>query len=139
MLTEQEKKELNYENLSPELRIKVDTAFSSPDFIVALAYASQIRALSNEMIENPFTIRGEVKIEVSENGVQEALKEAVTARANTETALKVLRDLDDLSAKLKDIQVRLLPDESESIKNKSIVTHKDLKKIAFGKDQPRSS
>lgn len=132
MLTSQEKKEINYDNLSKELKIKIDTAFESPDFIVALAYAKQIQALSNEMINNPFTIRGEATIEVSENGVQEALKEAITARQNTETALKVLSQLDTLAEKLKEIQNNLLPEQNDVL-TKSIVTHKDLKRVAFGK------
>lgn len=132
MLTAKEKKEINYDNLSPELKIKIDTVFESPDFIVALAYGKQIQALSNEMIDNPFTIRGVASIEVSDNGIAEALKEAVTARQNTETALKVLSQLDELAEKLKDIQGILLPEQREVL-NKAIVTHKDLKKVAFGK------
>ena len=132
MLTVTEKKIINYDNLPDELRIKIDTAFENPDYIVALTYAKQIQALSNEMITNPFTIRGEASIEISERGVQEALKEAVTARQNTETALKVLSQLDDLAEKLKKIQERLNPEEKDALKN-DIVTHKQLKKYAFGK------
>lgn len=133
MLTTKEKKELNYENLSDELRIKIDSVFESPDFIVALAYAKQIMALSNEMIDKPFMIRGEETIEISEKGVQAAIKEAVTARQNTETALKVLSQLDDLAEKLKNIQGRLSPEQRDML-NKNIVTHKDLKKVAFAKN-----
>ena len=132
MLTKKEKELINYEKLPDDLRLKIDTALSSPDFIVALSYSSQIRALSNEMILRPFTIRGEESIEVTGEGVKEALKEAVTARQNTETALKVLRDLSDLGETFKAIQSRLAPEEQD-LTNKQIVTHKDLKGVAFGK------
>jgi hypothetical protein len=131
MLTTSEKKEINYDSLSPQLRLKVDAAFESPDFIVAYTYAKQIHALSHEMIEKPFTIRGESTIEVSDEGVKEAIKEAVTSRQNTETALKVLGQLDELSEKLKSIQQNLSTEENNML-NKKIVTAKELRGQAFG-------
>lgn len=131
MLTAQEKKELNYEKLNPDLRKKIDAAFTNPDFIVALTYAMQISALSWEMIERPFLIRGEEsQLEVSEAGVQKAIKEAVTARQNTETALKVLAQLDSLSEKLKVIQQSLSPDENNQIAKK-VTTAKELRNFAI--------
>lgn len=132
MLTKEEKKLINYENLPEDLRLKIDAAFESPDLIVALSYASQIRAWSNEMILRPFTIREEVQLSVSDDGVKEALKEAITARQNTETSLKVLKELDELGETLKSIQQRLSP-EQKDLTNKAVVTHKDLKGVAFGK------
>jgi hypothetical protein len=134
MLTTAEKKELNYEKLSNALRLKIDTAFESPDFIVALTYAKQIHALAHEMIQNPFTIRGESATpEVTEDGIKEALKEAITSRQNTETALKVLSQLDGLGEKLKAIQMNLSTEDNTML-TKAITTTKDLNKIAFGKD-----
>lgn len=132
MLSVKEKELINYDSLPKELRLKIDAAFENPDLIIAMTYASQIRALSNEMILTPFTIRGEESIEVTGDGVKEALKEAVTARQNTETALKVLRDLAELGETLKTIQSRLTVEEKD-LSNKSVVTHKDLKSVAFGK------
>jgi superfamily II helicase len=132
MLTESEKKELNYHKLSPELKLKIDTAFESPDLIIAIAYSKQIQALTSEMINKPFTIRGEDDIEVSADGVKEALKEAITSRQNTETALKVLNSLLELAENLKKIQARLSP-EQQDLSKKEIITHTDIKKVAFGK------
>lgn len=123
MLTEKEKKLINYDTLPEDLRLKIDTAFESPDMIIALSYASQIRALSNEMISNPFTIRGKTSMTDAEE---------TNARQNTETALKVLKELDDLGKTLVEIQSRLSP-EQKDLSNKPIVTHKDLKSVAFGK------
>jgi len=131
MLTISEKKELNYEKLSPDLRLKVDAALQSPDLIVAMALGTQIRAWANEMILKPFTIRGEETIEVTDDGVKEALKEAVTARQNTETALKVVKELEDIAERLRAVQARLSP-QDKNLSNKEIVTHNDLKGVAFG-------
>lgn len=131
MLTEKEKKELGYDRLSPELRLKIDTAFESPDFLVALAYSKQISALCNEMIEDPFTIRGNVEIQLSAGGEGvDVEKEDALARAKTETALKVLKELDVLADKLKSLQQNLSP-EQVSLLNKKIVTASEMKKVAF--------
>lgn len=134
MLTEQEKKEINYDNLSIELKLKIDTAFESPDLIIALAYSSQIQALANEMILDPFTIRGDIEISLSEGGEGiDVEKQDAQARQRTETALKVLDKLDGLGDKLKTVQANLSP-EQMNVLNKRVVTAKDLKKIAFGKE-----
>lgn len=116
MLTEQEKKELNYDKLSKTTKDKIDSAFISPDFIVAQTYYSQIKALSEEIIKNPFTIRG---------GLEEE-----NSRQNVETALKVLSQLDSLNDKLKAIQQTLTIEEVNSL-DKSIVTHKDVRNFAL--------
>lgn len=130
MLTIQEKVELNYEHLSPELRKKIDAAFSSPHYNAVLALYVQKTALEQEMINNPFTIRGDdSKFEKTEEGVDKAIKEAVTARQNTETAIKVAKwlqeasdDLDKLQAKLtieekKEAEI-ILSGSAEEIRNK---------------------
>jgi biotin synthase-related radical SAM superfamily protein len=131
MLTISEKKELNYEKLSPDLKLKIDAAFESPDLIVAIALSAQLRAWANEMILKPFTIRGEETIEVTDDGVKAALKEAVTSRQNTETALKVVKELEEVAERLKVVQARLSP-QDKNLSNKEIVTHNDLKGVAFG-------
>ena len=120
MLTKEEKKLINYENLPEDLRLKIDAAFESPDLIVALSYASQIRALSNEMILTPFTIRGKTSMTDQEES---------TSRQNTETALKVLKELDSLNEVFKSVQQRLSP-EQKDLTNKAVVTHKDLKGVS---------
>lgn len=133
MLTESEKKELNYDNLTPELKLKIDTAFESPDLIIALAYSSQIQALANEMILDPFTIRGSTEIQLSAGGEGVDIeKQDAQARQRTETALKVLDKLDALGEKLKSVQANLST-EQVNILNKRVVTAKDLKGIALGK------
>lgn len=129
MLTDQEKKEINYHKLSPDLRLKIDTAFENPDMIVALAYSSQIKALANEMIENPFTIRGSVDSSIGTEGI-DVEKEDAYARQRTETALKVLDKLDSLADKLRAIQSNLTPEQNDLI-NKPIVTAKELRNQAF--------
>ncbi len=133
MLTSEEKKELNYDKLSDELRLKIDTAFESPDFIIAMAYSSQIKALANEMIENPFTIRGNTEITLSGGGDGiDVEKEDALSRQKTETALKVLDKLDVLGDKLKAVQQNLSA-EDVSLLDKKVVTHKELSRHAFGK------
>lgn len=133
MLTNTEKKELHYDKLSPELRLKIDAAFESPDFIIAMAYASQIQALANEMIDTPFTINGTPDIQLSAGGDGVDVEKAdLLARQKTETALKVLDKLDSLGDKLKDIQAKLSIEEN-NVLNKKVVTTKELNKLAFAK------
>lgn len=136
-LTPQEKKELNYDNLGSELKRKLDAAFESQHYNTAYALFSQIYTSQMELIDSPFTIRGMVEMSVNSDGiidadsVQKAIKEAVTARQNTETALKVSKWLIEATDDLEILQNKLTPEENRQIV-KRVTTAKDLKKEAFG-------
>jgi len=130
MLTKEEKKLINYDRLPETLKDKIDAAFESPDFVVALTYSMQIRALSDEIINRPFTIRGEDVI-VEVDGVK-TVKEEPNSRQNVETAIKVLEKMDSLSEKLKSIQQNLTTEENDVLQ-KRVATTSDLKSVAFGK------
>lgn len=139
-LTSQEKKELNYNNLSQGLKRKIDAAFESQYFNTTLALFSQIYASQQELIDTPFTIRGVIEQSIGEDGVisasdvKDAIKEAVTARANTETALKVSKWLIEATDDLEILQNKLSPEENRQIVKK-VTTATDLKKEAFGKEK----
>lgn len=114
MLTIQEKVELNYENLSPELKKKIDAAFSSPHFNSVLALYVQKTALEQEMINNPFTIRGDDSgFERTEEGIDKAIKESITSRQNTETAIKVAKWLQESADDLEKLQQKLTVEEKK--------------------------
>ena len=128
MLTESEKKELHYNDLSDELRDKIDCAFQSPYLSSALAIHIQKRALELELMQTPFTIRGESTLEVTAEGVANAIKEAVTARANTETALKVSKWLVEVAEDLEKLQSKLTVRESKDAERIMSGTAEEIRK-----------
>ena len=118
MLTDSEKKEINYNKLSDLLKRKIDAAFESPYYNTALALFTQRYTLEQEMIEHPFKIR-----EISGEGEN--------ARQNTETAIKVAKWLTETADDLEVLQNKLSPEENRQIVKK-VTTATDLKKEAFG-------
>ena len=127
MLNESELKEL--EVLPKSLQIKLFSVFDlfskvkkSHKLDTYLTLYKQKKAWQKEIDDNPFLIRGsETEIEVSEEGelkqtnLKEVLKEAMTARANVETAMKVIKLLPDLDEQLEKIYIAMTVDEKESV------------------------
>lgn len=105
--------------------------FQNPKYQVLLALSNQLYTWTDEMTETPFTIRGEKQMEVTENGVKEAIKEALTARQNTETALKLAKEMKDIVELIISLQQDLLPEEVKSIEGK-VQSARDLRKAAIG-------
>lgn len=130
MLTPEEKTELNYNNLSLSLKEKIDAVFKSPYLNSALALYSLKLALETEMIDSPFTIRGnDGTLEVSEKGISEAIKEAITSRQNVETAIKVAQWLTKATGDLAALQLKLLPEEIIEFEEKSIQIKKTVSEL----------
>lgn len=113
MLTEQEKKELNYKNLSPELKKKIDAAFGNPFFNVVIALSCQKMASEQEFILDPFLING--SSEKSRQEMETALKVA-------EWLPKVAYDIEKLQEKLQVNEKKeaetILSGNGETIKKK---------------------
>jgi len=102
ILTKSEIKEL--QKLSPELQEKLKTLIANPFFNTFIALSVQKMALETEMINAPFTIRGEESVQEDEES---------TARQNTETVLKVGKWLPDAAAELEKLQNKLTVQEKQ--------------------------
>lgn len=129
MLTDPEKKELNYDKLSSELRNKIDAAFCSPYFNTVLAIYIQKLTLETEMIETPFTIRGDTDagMDDGEDGVKKAIREAITSRQNTETALKAAKWLQEAAEDIEKLQAKLMPAEKKEMDKVVIAKAEEIK------------
>jgi hypothetical protein len=108
-----------------------EKVFKNPKYQVTLALTTQLSSWTDEFIDSPFTIRGGKKISVGEGGVSEDGKEALAERQNTETALKLSREMKDLVELIISLQQDLLPDEVKSIE-KEVQSARELRKEAIG-------
>ena len=130
-LTEKELKEL--EKLSTSLKNKILGMFSSPRFNVWQASRTQLDAVCNEFISNPKLIDEEIdfdKYSKYENADKIIMAISTTARAKNETALKWMKELEDLSKIERSLFASLTPDEQE--KANTITTTADIRKQALG-------
>lgn len=105
-LTEQEKKELL--KLSRELQVKVkewsklfDTVKKSHSLSTYLTIFRQRKSWQDEIDESPFTIR--------------AKEDGEDARAQSETAMKIIKLLPDLDADLEKLYIKMTTDEKTEV------------------------
>jgi hypothetical protein len=130
-LTEKELKELN--KIPSELRDKILKMFSNPIFNVWQASRTQLDAVCNEFIANPKLIDEEIdfdKYSKYENADKIIMAISTTARAKNETALKWMKELEDLSKIERSLFASLTPDEQE--KANTITTTAAIRKQALG-------
>jgi hypothetical protein len=129
-LTEKELKEL--EKIPSELRARIIAMFANPYYSAFKALSSQLTAFSDELISDPFTIRGDedfTKHESSENFDRIVTALTTSARAKAETALKISKEIKSLSEDVEVLRLKLTPDELE--KATSITTTADIRKQAL--------
>lgn len=108
--------------------------FQSPKYDVILALKTQLSAWTSEFIDEPFNVRAIEQMELSEDGIQKAVKEALTSRQNAETALKIAKEMPSLAEIIENLQRDALPEELEEINGKVTKSKsaKDLKREALG-------
>ncbi len=130
MLTDKELKEVN--KLSDELREKILAMFSSPNYNVWLASRTQLDAVCSEFISNPKLIDEQIdyeKYSQFENADKIIMAISTTSRAKNETALKWMKELEDLSKIERNLFASLTPEEQE--KASRITTTSDVRKAAL--------
>lgn len=111
-LTEKELKELD--NLSLELKGKIEAMFNSPFYKGFRALSSQYEAYCNELEKTPFTINGnEDWSGYAENPNVDKIINAMsaTARAKAETSLKIAKEIPELAESIQKLQGKLSNDE----------------------------
>ena len=114
MLTEEEQKELK--KLSPELREKILKIFESPNFSAWKAVRTQIDAICNELIESPKIIEEDIDYEkyAAFDNVDKIIQAiAATSRGKSETALKWMKEMEDLVKAERNLFEKLTPEEKE--------------------------
>lgn len=129
-LTEKELKELD--KIPSELRKRIIAMFANPYYSAFKALSSQLTAFSDELISDPFTIRGNEdfsKFEDSDNFDKIVTALTTSARAKAETALKISKEIKSLSEDVEILRLKLTPDELE--KATSITTTADIRKQAL--------
>lgn len=129
-LTEKELKELD--KIPSELRKRIIAMFANPYYSAFKALSSQLTAFSDELISDPFTIRGNEdfsKFEDSDNFDKIVTALTTSARAKAETALKISKEIKSLSEDVEVLRLKLTPDELE--KATSITTTADIRKQAL--------
>lgn len=112
-LTDKEEKELS--KLSLEFQSKIKAMFSSPYYKVFLAIDTEINAIADDVIENPYTIRGS-----SQND---------QAKAEFDSMIKAMDKMDSLVNMRESFRLKLSPEELE--KATSITTTADIRKKAL--------
>ena len=131
MLTEEEVKELK--KLSPELREKIESMFSSPYYLGFMAADSQFNKFCKDSIENPQSISGDDE-DYSQYKDNDNFAETVAAlsaqkRQKAETALKINKSLYELIEVRERFRVKLTPDEQQ--KANLLTTTSDVRKATL--------
>ena len=114
MLTEEEIKELK--KLPTELREKIESIFSNPNFNAWKAVRNQIDAICNELIDAPKIIEEEIDYAkyASFDNVDKIIQAiAATSRGKSETALKWMKEMEDLVKAERNLWDKLTPQEKE--------------------------
>ena len=129
-LTEKELKELD--KIPSELRTRIVAMFANPYYSAFKALSSQLTAFSDELIADPFTIRGNEdfsKFENSENLDKIITALTTSARAKAETALKISKEIKSLAEDVESLRLKLTPEEIE--KASILTTTADIRKQAL--------
>jgi hypothetical protein len=104
MLTEKEEKELS--KLSPEFRDKLIKIFSNPNIKGFVGFKTQFNTWADELRDNPQPINGK-------NADDDAIQ-----RSKAETALKLMKEMFDLSATAIKWEASLTEEEKKEVNEK---------------------
>lgn len=123
-LSEKELKELSKVSLDLQLKIKewarlFGIVKKSHSLSTYMTIYKQRKAWQDEIDNDPFTIRGGTEFDEdnqdNSKDVKQIIADAMTARQNTETAMKIIKLLPDLDSDLEKLYIKMTTDEKTEV------------------------